>query len=706
MTRVLAPAAAALLATIASALPAQRPVDGITYWPAEARKRELAYERALNAIPDAARIARHHERVASIAHEAGSEGDHETIATLETLFREAGLEVERHPIWVYLPRFVKASIEIVTEDGPIALPLRERALDEDRYSRDPSLLPGHNAFAASGDVTAEVVYANYATPADFAKLRVRGVDVTGKIVLARYGRNYRGFKAKFAEAAGAAGLILYTDPADSGYARGIMYPEGGFANETQIQRGSVLTLPYPGDPLTPFRPATKDAERLDPDDVALPKIPVQPVGWAAAHEIMKRMRGAAVPRGWQGGLPLAYRLTGGTELKVRLMVEQERAVRPTANVIATLPGATHPEQVVVFGCHHDAWGYGAGDPMAGMIVMLEAARSLGEMARRGERPARTIVFAAWAAEEPGIIGSTEWVEANRSMLEKHGIAYVNLDMAAMGTDFRGAAAPALRAVIADATRAVAQVGTTDRTVFDVWSASGSDATAPGLPRMGSLGGGSDHVGFYCHVGVPSAGIGVGGARGVSYHSIYDNLAWYRKVVGGYDGAVMLTKVVNVLAARLANAPLLAYEPHRILAQLRFELTTLGPKTGRGAEAADVSSRTVALERRMRDAYRRMRVGVAAGKLSSPTIARLNRCLIEWERAWIDPRGLPERPWYRNLYAATDENSGYASWLLPGLHHAIGRRDATIAGRELDKIAAAIDRLAAILDRIDTALAAE
>ncbi len=706
MTRVLATALAALLAAIASTAATQRPVDGITYWPAETRKRQLAYERALNAIPDAARIARYHERVASIAHEAGSDGDRETIAILETLFREAGLDVERHPIWVYLPRFVNASIEIVTADGSMSLPLRERPLDEDRFSRDPALLPGHNAFAASGDVTAEVVYANYGTPADFAKLRAHGIDCTGKIVIARYGRNYRGFKAKFAEAAGAAGLIIYTDPADSGYARGIMYPEGGFANPSQIQRGSVLTLPYPGDPLTPFRPATKDADRLDPKDVALPKIPVQPIGWAAAHEIMKRMRGKGVPSGWQGGLPLAYRLTGGADLKVRLMVEQERAVRPTANVIARLPGSTHPEQTIVFGCHHDAWGYGAGDPMAGMIVMLEAARALGEMAKRGERPARTIVFAAWAAEEPGIIGSTEWVEANREALARDGIAYVNLDMAAMGTQFRGAAAPALRAIIADATRAVAQVGTTDRTVFDVWSAGGADATAPGLPRMGSLGGGSDHVGFYCHVGVPSAGIGVGGARGVSYHSIYDNLAWYRKVVGNYDGATMLTKVVNVLAARLANAPLLPYEPHRILAQLRFELTTLGPKTGHGAEAADVSGRTVKLERRMRDAYRRMRVGVAAGKLAPKTVATLNRCLIDWERAWIDPRGLPERPWYRNLYAATDENSGYAAWLLPGLHHAIGRRDATIAARELDKIAAAVERLTAILDRIEAALAAE
>ncbi len=690
---------------LASGMVAQQgPEAALVCWPQAQRGKQLAYEARLKRIPDPERLRHYHEQFSDIPHSAGSAGDLKMVGRLQKAFREAGLEVTTQPIWVYLSRFVSGRLEIVTPEKE-RLPIREDILATDPYSGHKDLNPGWNAYAASGDVTAEVVYANYGTKADFEHLARLGVSVQGKIVIARYGRNYRGFKVKFAEAAGAIGLIIYTDPADSGYQRGIMYPEGGYANPSSIQRGSIKTIPYPGDPLTPFVPATQNAKRLDPKTLALPKIPVQPVGWRAAERIMTQMRGKAVPRKWQGGLPLTYRLTGGNHLKVRIAIEQERRVVKTMNVTGTVKGAVHPEQKIVLGCHHDAWGFGAGDPMAGMMVLMEAARSFAAAAKAGHPPARSLVFAAWAAEEHGIIGSVEWVEANRDDLARNCVAYINLDMAAMGTRFRAGAAPALRRVIAAATRTVQQLGS-DQTVFTDWHGRGQDPAWPDEPRFSDLGGGSDHVGFYCHLGIPSAGLGVGGSRGVSYHSIYDNLAWYRKVVGDdYQPAAMLTRIVNVLSARLACAPLLPLDPVRIASHLQQHLTRLSHQgeavgittamnsfdtntagtaaesprpripAGISTELATVASMTMAYEKRVRIVYDRVLAAVADDKVPATNLAEINQLLMALDRAWLHPPGLPGRPWYRNLYAATDEDSGYAAWVLPAICHAINHRDA-------------------------------
>jgi len=690
---------------VSAALDAQPgPGADLTHWPKAARASQLDYERTLNLEPDPDRIARTHEALASEPHPAGTAGDRQTVDRLKRLFEEAGLTVSEQEIWVYLSHFKGAEVEIVS---PVreALPIREEALEEDPYSGRPGLNPGWNAYSASGDVAGEIVYVNRGTRADFARLEKLGVTLEGKIALARYGGNYRGYKAKFAEKAGAVGLIIYTDPADSGYMRGIMYPEGGFANPSYIQRGSIKTVPYPGDPLTPGAPATEHANRLDPETLALPRIPVQPISWSAAERIMKRMKGPAVPRDWQGGLPLAYRLTGGPRLRVRLRVEQERRVTRTSNVIGTLKGATHPEQKVVLGCHHDAWGFGASDPLAGMIVLIEAARSMAAAAREGRRPARTVVFGAWAAEEHGIIGSTEWVEANRDDLLRNAVAYINLDMAAMGTSFRAGAAPSLRALIAAAARTVPQPGGPEgQSVLDAWRKESADPTLPGEPRFGDLGGGSDHVGFYCHLGIPSAGLGGGGSRGVSYHSVYDNLTWYRKVVGkDYRAAAMVTKVVNAVAARLARAPLVPLDPVRIASHMRRHLESLSrlgeksglttsfesfahhygdglehppPPTTAGVsiEFGAMAATTMVYENYARSVYARLLRAVAADRLAADRYDRINASLMAMERAWLHEPGLPGRPWYKNLYAATDEDSGYAAWILPVLRHALKHED--------------------------------
>ncbi|MEM9801752.1 MAG: M28 family peptidase, partial [Planctomycetota bacterium] len=427
---------------------------GLQLWPENDRAARLARDVAIVQAVDTDRLAGWHELVAAAPHPAGSEGDEAVIAAMASAFEELGLEVEIHRFRAYLSSPVDASLSLVSP-RETELSLREGVLPGSPYSEleDADLRLGWNAYSGSGDVTAEVVYANYGRREDFETLAERGVDCSGKIVVARYGGNFRGYKAKYAEAAGAAGLVIYTDPADAGYGRGLETPEGGWANCDQIQRGSLKTLPWQGDPLTPGIEATADAERLDPDEIALPTIPVQPVGWQAAMQILAPMQGESVPQGWQGGLPFRYRIEGGPDVRVRLRVEQERRFVETANVLGTLPGTETPKGApgIVLGAHHDAWVYGANDPTSGTICVMETARVLADLlAKNGERPRRSITFAGWGAEEHGIIGSTEWVEGRRAALIESADLYVNLDASAAGLDIGVSASPSLTTLFAGA----------------------------------------------------------------------------------------------------------------------------------------------------------------------------------------------------------------------------------------------------------------
>jgi N-acetylated-alpha-linked acidic dipeptidase len=649
--------------------------DPLRYWLPANRQAQQELEARLVETVDAKRLRGYHDLLASRPHRAGSPGDLQVAASLAKAFADLGLEVEKQELWCYLATPVQGEVEIVAPDR-IKLPVREKAIDAFSGHAEGSI--GWNAFSGSGEAAAEVVYANYGRKEDFEKLDELGVALKGKIVIARYGGNFRGYKAKFAEARGAAGLLLYTDPIDSGYFKGLVYPEGGFANAHYIQRGSILTLPYRGDPLTPFEPATFQAERLDPAKVPFPKLPVQPIGWGAAWEILKRMKGAAVPEGWQGALPFAYRVTGGSALRVRVKVEQERQLTRTFNVVGTLKGARHPEQLVVVGAHHDAWGFGAGDPTSGTILVLEAARCFAEAARAGQRPARSIAFAAWAAEEYGIMGSTEWVEAHRDRLRGRAVGYLNLDMASMGPDPRASAAPSLKQVIAEVCRDEGHE----------------------LKKLGNLGGGSDHMGFYCHMAIPAAGLGAGGSEGVSYHSLYDNLAWYRHVVGeDYASARMLARMVNRILARLANADLLPLDPVRYGVDLATHLEALHERAAKLEFPERVDLPHVRYTERAREVHAALLAAVATGRV--PRLAEINEVLLGLERAWFCGDGLPGRPWYRNLYAASDEDSGYSAWMLPGLRHFVERGD-TAAFRATESLyQTALKSLMARLEKLST-----
>lgn len=629
-------------------------------WPEGERAAYAAYERELQGIPSPERLRAWHDVTAGHVHIAGTPGDWTTIEQLEEAFRGMGLSVERHEFWAYLSVPVDAGLWIV-EPALAELPITESAIAGDPYALEGVPEFGFNAYAATGDVTAEVVYANFGTKEDFETLAEIGVDCTGRIVLARYGGNYRGYKAKYAEEAGAAGLLIFTDPADSGYAQGIQYPEGGWQTETCIQRGSIKTAPWPGDPLTPFVEATEHAERIDVGEAGLPNIPVQPIGWAAARAIMEQMRGELVPKGWQGGLPLAYRLTGAGGVTVRMKVEQERKLVKSANVIATLEGAVWPEEKVIIGCHHDAWGYGASDATSGMIALLESARSFAEMAKAGQRPARSIVFCGWGAEEQGIIGSVEWVEGNREMLEKTAVAYINLDMASMGPQFGSSASPSLKRVIVEASRSVPQARDPGRSVYDEWFARAPDANAEGEPAIGWLGGGSDHIGFVCHVGVASASLGGGGSPGSAYHTARDTLTWYRQVVGeDYEPALMVARMTNAVVSRLANAPVPPLDPNRAIKDVTIELRSIAkkhPEIGGSVAEFEQGTRTMLTD---------FALAVPENGAEAMTI----------DRVWLNREGVEGMPWFRNMMVATDPTSGYGAWPLPGLRAALESGDAS------------------------------
>ena len=625
-------------------------------------------ERQLLKLPSSKIFRTHLKNLTSEPHPFGSETNVRVGEYIAQSMKKSGLHVERFPYDVYVPEpGGEVYIALVT---PIRQPLnnQEYILKEDPYSGHPDLTPGWNAYAGSGDVTAKIVYVNYGTREDFDHLRKLGISVKGKIVLARFGGNFRGYKVKYAEQHGAIGVLMYSDPTDGGYASGPVYPEGKQLNESAVQRGSLLTLGYVGDPLTPFEPAYpedsgKPVHRLNPEDLPFHGIPAAPLPYGSAIEIFKRMQGKGVPAGWQGGLPCAYRLTGGPDLTVRLRVNQPRKLTRATNVIGTLKGTEFPDEWILLGCHYDAWAFGTVDPNSGTAMLLSLADTLGKLAKDGYRPRRSIKIGHWDAEEYGIIGSTEWVEQFRDELTSKAVAYINADMAAGGPTFAASASPSLKGPIQEATKSVAYPGS-KTTVYDHWR---KDAPAP---TTGNLGGGSDHIAFYMHAGIPSAGMTMGGFS--PYHTIYDNLAWYERFADpNYVYGPAITRVNGILATRLANADLLPYDLPRYATDLVTHIDGLKQR----ARQLKKSLRVDALETAAAS------LAEAAGEFetarnqclesnppSKTQTKKLNAALIALEKAFLHPEGLQERPWNRSLYTAEDPFSGYASWMLPGLRY--------------------------------------
>lgn len=632
-------------------------------------KNQLATEEVFTSLIDDTRFKIHLKELTKKPHVAGSKANNDVIDYIAKSMNNAGLAVKKYPYDIYMSKAPGESYLEIVQPKRQPLSMKEDIVEGDPFSEDEDLWKGWNAYSGSGEVTAEVVYANYGRKEDFEKLKEMGVDVRGKIVIARYGGNFRGYKAKFAEAAGAAGLIIYTDPIDSGYFKGLVYPEGPYYSESTIQRGSLLTEDFTGDPLTPYEPALPldgdiKVKRKKPADAQLHSIPVTPIGYGAAKEILGQMNGDAVPSGWQGGLPFTYRLQGGSALKVFLKVEQPREFVRVHNVIGTVKGSVYPDEWIILGCHLDAWGFGATDPNSGTAMLLSLSETLGKLVNEGKGPKRSILIGHWDAEEHGVIGSAEWVEEMRDELNAKAVAYMNFDGGVSGKRFGASSSPSLKELVLASAKQV-DYPYSDLSLYDQWRG------AKEAPSIGNLGGGSDHIGFYMHVGVPSMSGGAGGTT--VYHSNYDSFRYYERYVDPeFQMGPTIEKFAGIMSLRLANATLIPYDLNRYPNDLKMHFDRAEEKVRqlksdfKGFEKtrqaiADLSeaaaSATENLSNRVNDKG-----------LSAVEIQFLNRQLIALEKSFIDQKGMYYGDWFKSIYASSDPFSGYASWILPGIEY--------------------------------------
>ena len=636
-------------------------------------EKQLEIEESFKGLVDNSSFKRHLIKLTERPHVVGSEGNEEVIRYIGNVMENAGFDITNYPYDVYLPNKPGSSlVEIVTPSRKV-LNQKEDIIDDDPFTQNPELWKGWNAFSGSGDVTAEIVYANYGLKEDFETLKSLGIDIKGKIVIARYGGNFRGYKAKFAEANGAAGLIIYTDPKDSGYTRGLVYPEGPYYNSSTIQRGSLLTTDFTGDPLTPFEPALpldgkKKIKRMDPKDAQLHTIPVTPIAYGEAEKILSQMKGQPVPQSWQGGLPFTYRIEGGSSLTVRLKVDQKIDFVRATNVIGMLKGSETPDEWIILGCHLDSWGYGATDPSSGTAMLLSLSETLGKLKVNGLAPKRSILIAHWDAEEHGVIGSTEWVEQMRDQLNAKGVIYMNFDGAVSGKGFGASSAPTLKKLLVETSKNV-KYPYTDQTLFEFWNKNGQSEEPP----IGNLGGGSDHIAFYMHVGVPSLSGGAGGPN--LYHSNYDSFRFYEKFVDPeFQMGPMVEQMAGLMTLRMANAELIPYNLNRYSQDLKMHFVNAVNKINsydKNFEGFLATNNAIkSLEETSNILTSKIKSYLEGGNISKKNLKKFNKQLIALEKSFISDKGMYFGAWYKSIYASSDPFSGYGAWILPGLEYEI------------------------------------
>lgn len=674
---------------------------------AEERQLESKYRN----IPDPAHAESDLRHLTSEPHLAGTPASYRVAKWLRDEFRSFGFDAEivTYNAWLPHPREIKLELT-KPENKQLASP--EQPVDGDKDTFDKRVVPGFSDYSPSGEVTAPVVYVNYGTLDDYRQLANLGVDVTGKVVIARYGVGYRGIKAKLAEEHKAAALILYSDPQEDGFVVGDPYPRGPWRPMSGIQRGSIIyTQIYPGDPLRPGVVSPTDAPRIAPSDATnLPHIPTMPINAQDAAVILSKLGGQEAPHSWQGSLPFTYHLgAGDAEVHMKLVMDYEQ--RPVYDVIAKLHG-TSDDQWVMLGNHHDAWVYGAADPGSGTAAMLETARSLGELVKSGWKPRRTIVICEWDGEEPGLIGSTDWVEANRAELQAKAVAYINTDVGVTGRNFTAGDTPSLDEVIRDATRDV-QDPTTRRSVYDAWYSRSSnqrgDATARAIPMgdasgaapVARLGSGSDFSAFFDYAGIPSIDLSFAGDYGV-YHSLYDDFYWM-KHFGDPTFAyhATLARVLGTLALRLDEADILPYDYARYASEIEHRATD---RITHATSESDQDVMEPILDAAAKLTTSAVNASHALAAISDEPIDpaksdQINRALAGVEQDFLDPDGLAGRPWFKHTIYAPGSYTGYAGEVLPGITEALVRGDSVTLQRESEGLAAALIRASTRLDGI-------
>lgn len=701
---------------------------------AENAERQQKIEAEYDALIQAENFDAWIKLMSSHPHHVGSPWAKENAEFMVRKFREWGFDAKIEEYQVLFPTPKVRLLELL-EPRPFQASLEEPPVEGDASSQQTAeMLPPYNCFSVDGDVTAELVFVNYGIPSDYEELEKMGIDVKGKIVIAKYYGSWRGIKPKVAAEKGAIGCIIYSDPADDGYARGDVYPEGPFKNEFGVQRGSVLDMPLrPGDPLTPGYGATADADRLSKEEADnLTKIPVLPISYGDAKPLLEALGGPVAPEAWQGALPLTYHIGPGPA-KVRLKLEFDWQLQPAYNVIAKMEGSTYPDEWIIRGNHHDAWVHGAADPVSGMVAVMEEARAVGELVKKGWRPKRTLVYCGWDAEEPALLGSTEWAEHHASELREKAVAYINTDGNGRGF-LRGGGSHTLEKYFDEVSRVVED----PQTGWSVYDRHKARLLVNGQPepahfKLSALGSGSDYTPFIQHLGIASINLGFGGENaGGEYHTGYDSYEHYTRFKDpGFQYGVTLAKVAGRLSLRLANADILPFdfqyfantvsgytdEVMKLTDRLREETKKENRliRDGFYQAAADPTKTFIVPEPKaevpylnfapLQNAVEQLKKSAAAyeaaGKnhqLSDKEQIALNQLLKDMERRLTRDHGLPRRPWYKHHIYAPGFYTGYGVKTLPGVREAIEQRDFEEAKEQIEILASLLENFTMGIDR--------
>jgi N-acetylated-alpha-linked acidic dipeptidase len=693
--------------------------------------RQLALEAKFDAQLNRENIRSWMQDLTARPHHLGSPYGKRNAERIASLFRSWGYDTAIERFDVLFPTPKTRVVELVAPQKFTAK-LSEPALAEDATSSQTGILPPFNAYSTDGDVTGELVYVNYGVPKDYEVLERNGVDVRGKIVIARYGGSWRGIKPKVAAEHGAIGCIIYSDPRDDGYAAGDAYPKGAYRSDYSAQRGSVADMPYhPGDPLTPGIGATADAKRLDRRDAkTITKIPVLPIAHADALPLLRALAGPVVPPEWRGALPITYHLGPGPA-RVHMKLEFDWKLAPAYNVIARLPGTDRGDQWILRGNHHDAWVHGARDPISGLVAMMEEARAIGELAKSGARPRRTIIYAAWDGEEQGLLGSTEWVETHIDELRDHAVVYINSDSNGRGFLDAGGS-HTLERFVTEVARDVEDpqrgVSVLDRLrALDLANATSTEQRKALRERdnlrLDALGSGSDYTPFLQHAGIASLNIGYGGEGeyGV-YHSAYDSFDHYLRFGDPkFDYGIVQAKTTGRMVLRLANAEALPFETKTLadtISRYESEVTKLAETMRADTEETNrmIKERTMELAAdptkpftmpkpltpvpylelsKLQNAVARLKK--AAGEFDQSE-NRDDKTLMRLERALTRDEGLPRRPWFTHHIYAPGFYTGYGVKTLPGIREAIEQRDWREANEQIVIAANVIERYAEMLEK--------
>jgi len=710
---------------------AQDKIIGFSESASEAQKElEANYEKQLSAD----NLDQWMKLLAAEPHWVGTEYGEENVKWMEKQFKSWGYKTKIDTYHVLFPD-PKVRLLELTAPTTYTASLEAIAVEGDPYTaQGDKLLPSYNAFSTDGDVEAELVFVNYGIPSDYEELEKMGIDVKGKIVIAKYYGSWRGIKPKLAAEKGAIGCIIYSDPEDDGYAQGDVYPEGPYKNKTGVQRGSVMDMPlYPGDVLTPGYAATKNAERLDREEApTITKIPVLPISYEDAQPLLEALKGPVAPASWRGALPLTYHIGPGPA-KVHLKLEFDWQLKPAHNLIATLEGDEFPDEWVIRGNHHDAWVHGASDPISGMVALMEEARVVAQLAKEGNKPKRTLVYCAWDAEEPGLIGSTEWVEDHIPELKEKAVAYINTDGNSRG--YLGAGGShSLQAMVSQVADAVTdpQKGVS---VAERRKAANVMRGGDNSFKLSALGSGSDYTPFIQHTGIPSLNLGYGGeGRGGEYHTIYDTYAHYTRFKDpGFDYGVALANTAGRISLRLANAEVLPFEltqwhstietylgeVMKTLEDMRAEVEKHNKLVSADTYELVMDPKKPIAPAKMKDEvpyldFSPIQNVVAELEQSIETFskadvlalspakkAQLNQKLMGLEQVLLQEKGLPRRDWFKHQIYAPGFYTGYGVKTLPGVREAIEQKEWKEAQEQIGVLATTLKNFNAEVEQLNS-----